>query len=166
MDTVMSIALAVPGRTASAWDDAAQRAFGWFTAVEAVCSRFDPASEAARLATRYGRPQRVAMAGPRRSEPFLRELALRDGAVATSGERARGPHILATGDSQSVPASVSVLAPKAALADALSTAAFAAGTTRGLALLERTDDVEGLLVSRSGRVITTTGLPPDARGRW
>lgn len=293
MDTVVSIVLAVPATAASARDEPVRRAFGWFAAVEAVCSRFDPASEVSRLAAEPGRPQRVspmlleilrlawavaeasagafnpavgglmeargydrdyrtgkhrrfggghgvvaegdvlsyrdivldegtgtvclrrpllldlgavakgvaidlaarelagapglaidaggdvyvrgtrlggrpwrvAIAGIRRAEGFLRELEPGDGAVATSGESARGPHILAgTGNADTVPAAVSVLAPNAALADALSTAAFAAGAVRGRVLLEATGDVEGLFVSRSGQVSTTSGFPQDVRG--
>jgi thiamine biosynthesis lipoprotein len=54
--------------------------------------------------------------------------------------------------------SVTVLAPDCALADALATAAFVMGPEKGLELLERWDDVEGLLIADDGTYHVTSGI--------
>jgi thiamine biosynthesis lipoprotein len=56
MDTLVTIQIAVPPTEAPAWQEPVRRAFASFAAVEAACSRFDPASEVAALATRTGKP--------------------------------------------------------------------------------------------------------------
>lgn len=54
--------------------------------------------------------------------------------------------------------SATVLAPDCALADALATAAFVMGPERGLDLLERWEDVEGILISDDGVFHRTSGI--------
>jgi thiamine biosynthesis lipoprotein len=53
---------------------------------------------------------------------------------------------------------VTVVAPTAMDADALSTAAFVLGPVEGLALLERLDGVEGLIVTKDQRRLDTSGF--------
>jgi thiamine biosynthesis lipoprotein len=60
MDTVVTIQLAAPPVEAPGWREPVHRAFAAFAAVEAACSRFDPASEVAALAGRPGRPVTVS----------------------------------------------------------------------------------------------------------
>lgn len=60
MDTVVTIQLAVPPGQAARWAPLVERAFGWFAAVEAACTRFDPDSELARLSRHVGRPLPVS----------------------------------------------------------------------------------------------------------
>jgi thiamine biosynthesis lipoprotein len=62
-----------------------------------------------------------------------------------------------TGQSVAEVASVTVVAPTAMLADALSTAAFVLGAERGLDLLE-SQNVEGLIVSPDLQKFETKGL--------
>jgi thiamine biosynthesis lipoprotein len=54
--------------------------------------------------------------------------------------------------------------PSAALADALSTAAFVLGPEEGLALLRRFPATEGLIVAADGTPHVTPGL--EARLTW
>jgi len=87
----------------------------------------------------------------------LLALELTDSAVATSGdyrrfvliEGRRYSHILdtATGWASKGLASVTVIAPSAADADALATAVSVMGLEKGLAFIERTPDVEAILIT-------------------
>jgi FAD:protein FMN transferase len=54
MDTFVTIELVQPPSERAA-ADLADRAFGWFRHVEAVCSRFEPASELSRLSSQVGK---------------------------------------------------------------------------------------------------------------
>lgn len=100
-------------------------------------------------------PWRVGVRHPRRPDELLATLALSDRAVCTSGDDARrsprpdgGHHILDphAGRAAGAVASVTVVAPTAMAADALSTAAFILGPRRGARLLER-QGVAGLIVT-------------------
>ncbi|MEZ4414813.1 MAG: FAD:protein FMN transferase [Gemmatimonadota bacterium] len=111
-------------------------------------------------------PWRVALQDPRSSERSVGQIALAGTAVATSGDYMRtfsedrsAHHILdpRTGTSPTEIASVSVTAPSAMLADALSTAALVLGPRDGLRLLERTPHAEGALVAKTGEVSRTSG---------
>jgi FAD:protein FMN transferase len=59
MDTVVSIDIAAVPSSADE-RQMIDRAFGWFSAVESACSRFDHASEAMRLCATVGTPVRVS----------------------------------------------------------------------------------------------------------
>jgi thiamine biosynthesis lipoprotein len=59
MDTVVSIDV-VGHPSPSVEREAIERAFGWFSAVESACSRFDPTSELMRLCATVGTPVRVS----------------------------------------------------------------------------------------------------------
>jgi thiamine biosynthesis lipoprotein len=126
------------------------------------------------------RPWVIAIRHPRRPDGFAGKLSLglRNGkiAVVTSGDYERyfeqdgrryhhilDPH---TGYPAAGPASVTVIAPSCALADALATAAFVLGPERGLDLLERTEGVEGLILSEKDGGLTaglTSGFPLSAQ---
>lgn len=69
-------------------------------------------------------------------------------------------HILdpRTGRSPRHTSGVTVVAPSAMDADALSTAAFVLGPEEGLALLEGAEGVEGLIVGKGGESASTRGL--------
>jgi FAD:protein FMN transferase len=54
MDTLVTIQLAVPPDQAARWAPLVERAFAWFAATEATCSRFDPHSELAGLTRAVG----------------------------------------------------------------------------------------------------------------
>jgi thiamine biosynthesis lipoprotein len=110
-------------------------------------------------------PWRIGIRGPNQPEKLLGAVALTDGAVCTSGgyERpdasGRGHHLLdpATGDSPRDLAGVTVVAPTAMVADALSTAAFVLGADTGLQLVESAG-AEGLFVTSDGRSLMTDGF--------
>ncbi|MFN0095037.1 MAG: FAD:protein FMN transferase [Dehalococcoidia bacterium] len=98
-----------------------------------------------------GQPWRIGIRHPRDTEQLIDTVVLRDAAICTSGDYERrtpaGHHLLEpqSGRSASGLASVSVIAPSAMLADALSTAAFVLGPEAGAALLER-EGAAGLLI--------------------
>jgi FAD:protein FMN transferase len=97
-----------------------------------------------------GRPWSVGIRHPRDELALIETLAVTDTAVCTSGDYDRRVsadvhHILdpRTGASASELASVTVLASSAMAADALATAAFVLGPSRGVELLER-EGAEGI----------------------
>lgn len=123
-----------------------------------------------------GQPWVIAVRHPRKSDAVLGLLRLgaegRQTAVVTSGdyeryferEGVRYHHILdpATGRPARGLVSVTVIAPSAAEADGLATAAFVLGPEAGLRLLETLPRVEGLLIEEAGDVLsarTTGGFP-------
>ena len=121
-------------------------------------------------------PWRVAIRHPRDSQAVMGVLPLgrKDGriAVVTSGDYERFfeqdgeryHHILdaRTGYPARGLASVTIVAPTCALADALSTAVFVLGPEQGLRLLKRFPDAEALLIAeRDGNLVPwkTEGFP-------
>ena len=65
----------------------------------------------------------------------------------------------ATGRSANDCSSVSVVAPTAMQADALSTACFVLGMERGLAFIENTAGADALLISKEGDIAQTSNFP-------
>ena len=119
-----------------------------------------------------GRPWRLGIQDPR--APAIRifaELDLSDGTFSTSGDYERFfmkdgrryHHILdpATGEPARGARSVTIVANRAVIADALSTGVFVMGPAAGMALIERLPDVEGVIVSDKNKVLISSGL----RGR-
>lgn len=116
---------------------------------------------------------KVGIQHPRRSDAYVAIAQLSDRCLATSGDYAmsfspdfRRHHIFdpTTGESGQSFASVSVLAPTACLADALSTAIMAQSESAAVAMLQRLDNVDALLVRRDGSILSTRGFPfaPEA----
>lgn len=98
-----------------------------------------------------GRPWRVGIRHPADASRVAAVLALRDAAVATSGLYERGPHIRDP-RSAAVPqafASITVVGPRLAIADAFATAAFAMGA-EGPAWVARHEDHGVLALDASG----------------
>ncbi len=116
-----------------------------------------------------GRDWTVGIQHPREPDAFVALPALRGRSLATSGDYETtfsadfsknhifDPH---TGQSPSELASVSIAAPTAMQADALSTAAMVLGADRTLALIETLADIDALLVLKQGRMIRTPGFLP------
>jgi thiamine biosynthesis lipoprotein len=107
---------------------------------------------------------RVGIRHPRLPEVVAAVLRVTDAAVCTSGDYERqapagGHHIVdpRSGQSPDDVASVTVVAPNAMLADALSTAAFVLGPERGLQLLE-SQGLECLFLSPSLERRMTSGM--------
>ncbi|MFZ5831033.1 MAG: FAD:protein FMN transferase [Planctomycetota bacterium] len=105
---------------------------------------------------------------PRREDAYAELARLSDRCLSTSGDYAtrfsddfRANHLFdpRTGRSPEHFASVSVLAPSAALADALSTAVFVLGPDRGMTLLRAHRNVDALLILKDQRVMRTPGFP-------
>ena len=120
------------------------------------------------IGDRGGAPWRIGIQHPRQSEIVLARLNLADRAVVTSGDYERSferngvryHHILdpVTGYPARQCQAVTVVAADAARADALATAIFVLGPEQGMALLETTAGVEGLIVAADGTIATTAGL--------
>lgn len=122
------------------------------------------------LASGAAQPWQVGVAHPRPTDAtgIVARLQLTSGAVATSGDYAHRfddaglhHHIIdpRTGHSPTELASVTVLAPRAADADALSTTVMVLGPDRGLALVETLPHTEALLITKTLDVIRSTGFP-------
>lgn len=116
-----------------------------------------------------GEPWSIGIRHPRRENELIDSVRVSNRAVCTSGDYERqnageheGHHILdpRTGVSPDGAASVTVVAPTAMLADALSTAAFVLGPADGIRLLERLG-VEGLFVTPTLERCATRGMYSD-----
>jgi thiamine biosynthesis lipoprotein len=119
---------------------------------------------------RGDRPWRAAIRDPR-SEGNFAAMDLEDSTFSTSGDYERFfiedgrryHHILDpdTGNPARGTRSVTIVAARAVIADALSTGVFVMGPAAGMALIEKLPDVEGVIVSETGDVLVSSGL----RGR-
>ena len=105
---------------------------------------------------------------PRRADAYLALAKLRGRCLATSGDYAtcfrgdyRYNHLFdpASGTSPQCFSSVSIAAPTATLADALSTAVFVLGAEEGLRLIHSMPNVDAMFVFKDGRVLTSQGFP-------
>lgn len=125
------------------------------------------------LGDRGDRLWRVGIQHPRHPDQLLATIDLKDTAVVTSGDYERYferdgiryHHLFdpKTGRPARLCQAVTVVAPQAALADALATAAFVLGPERGLALI-RASGAEGVLISADGKRHVTPGL--EGRIAW
>ncbi|MFQ5900429.1 MAG: FAD:protein FMN transferase [Thermodesulfobacteriota bacterium] len=111
---------------------------------------------------------RVGVQDPRREGEMIAAFEVSNTSVATSGDYQRYfirdgiryHHILdaKTGFPATGSQSTTVIARNTGLADALSTAVFVLGPEKGMALIERLPDVEGLIVDNKGVVRVSKGL--------
>jgi len=110
----------------------------------------------------------VGVQHPRHDDAYLALVRLNGRCLATSGDYAttfsgdfRFNHLFdpRTGHSPTEFASVSIAAPTAMQADALSTAVFVLGRTEGLALVEATPRTDALVMLKDGRTLATKGFP-------
>jgi FAD:protein FMN transferase len=106
-----------------------------------------------------GRAFRIGITDPR-SPRRLAEIVELAGAIATSGTYERGDHLIdpRTGRPVARAASASVTGPDLGLADALATAVAVAGEP-ALALIERLDGYEALIINADGSRRRTTRFP-------
>ena len=118
---------------------------------------------------RDNRPWRLSIRDPRGpAGTFFAVLDLEDGTFSTSGDYERFffrdgqryHHLLdpATGRPASGCRSVTIVSNTATLADGLSTGVFILGPEKGLALIERLPDVEGVIVTAANDVLVSSGL--------
>ena len=106
-----------------------------------------------------GRRWRVGVAHPLTPGAVVATLELDGGAVATSGTAERGRHLWdgRTGDAAHALASITVVGPELAWADAFATAAFALGGA-GLTWVRRFAGYEALAVTLEGAIERTPGF--------
>lgn len=115
------------------------------------------------------RPWRLGINDPRGApEESFATLELRDRTLSTSGDYerffiqdgVRYHHLLdpSTGQPARDCRSVSIVAPTALQADALSTGVFILGPEKGMALVERLADVDAVIVTADNRVLISSGL--------
>jgi FAD:protein FMN transferase len=111
-----------------------------------------------------GTPFRIGIADP--FAPLrLAEIVELTGAIATSGTYERGAHLIdpRSGRPAARAASASVAGPDLGLADALATALAVAGE-QGLALIDRLDGYEALVINPDGSKRRTQRFPVAAAG--
>ena len=110
----------------------------------------------------------ITIKHPRNRDRFIAKLPISNRSVVTSGDYERFfevdgkrfHHILnpATGLPATGCMSATIVAPDAAMADALATAMCVMGVERGLALIEKIKRVDAILVSLDGKVHLSSGL--------
>ena len=112
------------------------------------------------------RPWRIAVEDPFKRKNYPALVAITNRSIATSGnyevffDQERIFHHIVnpkTGLSPLIPASVSVQAPTAMEADALSTAVFILDPARAMTLIDSRPHCQSLIVTRDGRKIRSTG---------
>ena len=120
------------------------------------------------LGTKFGKPWEIAIVHPRDKERVIAVVPLSNTCLETSGDYERcfvldgkryhhilDPH---TGRPSEGCMSATVIAPDAALADALGTGLCVMGWEKGLELVEKLPRVEALLVDMTGVVHASSGL--------
>jgi thiamine biosynthesis lipoprotein len=114
---------------------------------------------------------KIGIQHPRNADAFVALTRLANRSLATSGDYATSfspdhkyNHIFdpRTGRSPVEFTSVSIVAPTAMQADALSTTVFVLGLDRGMDLLSKTPDVAALFVLRDGRTMNSANFPLEA----
>jgi FAD:protein FMN transferase len=119
-----------------------------------------------------GKPWRLGLRDPRGPEgQIFATLDLSDGTFSTAGDYERFfikdgrryHHIIDpdTGEPASGCRSVTIVANTATLADGVDTGVFLLGSEKGMALIERLPEVEGVIVTGKNEVLISSGL----RGR-
>ncbi len=112
-----------------------------------------------------GEPWRIGIRHPRDNDELLASLRITNAAVCTSGDYERpdaggdGHHIRnpVNGSSAGSAVSVTVVAPTAIVADALSTAVFILGPRAGLDVLND-QGIDGLIVCPDLNIVATAGM--------
>jgi thiamine biosynthesis lipoprotein len=120
------------------------------------------------LGDHRGRPWNIGIQAPRKEGALAAVLPLSETAISTSGDYeryferdgVRYHHIISpkTGRSAGELRSVTILGPNATRTDALSTSVFVLGLEKGLALINRLDDVEAIIIDNQGVMHMSKGL--------
>lgn len=111
---------------------------------------------------------KIGILHPREENKLINTLALKDISVTTSGdyrkyfisEGKRYHHILnpSTGLPTEGVQSVTIIAPLAVDSDALATAVFVLGKKKGMEMIEKLNDVEGIIIDSDGLAIYSSGV--------
>ncbi|MEM9171388.1 MAG: FAD:protein FMN transferase [Pseudomonadota bacterium] len=122
------------------------------------------------IGDRRGQPWVVGIQDPRDEKQLAVRLPLQDEAVSTSGDYeryfdeadVRYHHIISprTGDSAREVQSVTIIGPDTTMTDALSTSVFVMGVEAGLALIERMDGFDAVIIDAERTLHYSTGLNP------
>ncbi len=114
------------------------------------------------IGDRWGRPWQIGIRDPRQPEGIIARIPLENVAVSTSGDyerffevdNIRYHHIInpTTGDSARELQSATLIGPDALTTDALSTSVFVLGVSRGLALVNRLDSIDAIVVDSQGQM--------------
>ena len=129
--------------------------------VQCAGDRASPAGPApGDVAGPEGPPWRVGIADPLRRGRLALVVEARDCGVATSGTAERGAHIVnpRTGEAAAGLASVTLVGPRLALADACATAAFAMGPELARAWTESLDGYEAYAITAADGTWQTSGF--------
>jgi thiamine biosynthesis lipoprotein len=126
------------------------------------------------LGDHRGRPWHIGIQAPRNKERMAVMLPLADSAISTSGDYERFfeqdgiryHHIISpkTGRSADTLQSVTIIGPNATRTDALSTSVFVLGAEKGMALINRLEDVDAVIIDRYGEMITSDGFANEPAG--
>jgi thiamine biosynthesis lipoprotein len=128
--------------------------------VQCAGGRPGPAPAAPGTGPASAPPWRVGIADPLRSGRLALVVEARDCGVATSGTAERGAHIVnpRTGQPAVGLASVTMVGPRLALADACATAAFAMGPDLARDWTETLDGYEAYAITETGETWQTSGF--------
>ncbi|MEW7995317.1 MAG: FAD:protein FMN transferase [Candidatus Thiodiazotropha endolucinida] len=120
------------------------------------------------LGDHRGRPWHIGIQAPRDKERMAAMLPLVDNAISTSGDYerfferdgVRYHHIISpkTGRSAGTLQSVTIIGPNATRTDALSTSVFVLGAEKGMALVNRLEDIDAVIIDEDGEMITSDGF--------
>ncbi len=118
-----------------------------------------------------GRPWTIGIRHPRKKDAIIASLPLKDISISTSGDyehffRKDGVlyhHIIdpRTGFPARGCRSVTIIGPDTMTTDALSTAVFVMGPDKGMALVERLNGIEAIIVDSKGVQHTSRGIRKD-----
>lgn len=124
------------------------------------------------IGDKHGRPWMTGIRDPRHKDASAIVIPLSDTAVSTSGDYERYfiedgiryHHILSpkTGKSVDTTRSVTILGPDATTTDGLSTTVFVLGPERGLALVEKLEGIDAVIIDAKGRIHYSSGLQPPS----
>ncbi len=126
------------------------------------------------LGDRRGRAWVIGIRHPRDPDGIALRLPLANSAISTSGDYERFfldagervHHIInpGTGRSATRSWSATVTGPDAVTTDALSTSIFVLGAADGLALIERLDGIDAIIIDNHGKLHYSSGFEPPANG--
>lgn len=118
-----------------------------------------------------GKPWQVGLVNPKSKDKVFAWFPIKNQAVVTSGDYEkfilingkRYGHIInpKTGFPSQGVISCTVFAPKAELADALSTALFVMGVETGIDFINQLDQVEAIMIDDAGKVYTSKNIKTD-----
>jgi thiamine biosynthesis lipoprotein len=147
---------------------AADRALSAFDTHGVTCALVNAGEVGCRGRKVTGEQWTAGIQHPRQKDAYLALASLDGRCLATSGDYATtftpdfvNNHIFdpATGRSPEIFSSVTILAPTAMDADALTKVVFIRGLEQGLKVMESVPHAEGLFVRKDGSAVETKGFP-------